>query len=286
MKRKIAALGGLAALAAVGGTWAYFNQTAAITNPFHTEGGYETSVIEHFNPADGQEWKPGVTVDKDVIASNTGDADVLVRVKMQEEWNRQVEGHLELLNVFDSSQGEFLSPYQKDSEDGTVEGDKTVVEKEINNTDWTLGEDGYWYYKTRLAAHKDSESLLKSVTLLDDLDMGKYEDTFAYCTTADKDDDLTDVTWTEVANEEALIEAGEQAKADGLAFHVKKGRSLDETAMGYADANYGLTRTIEFVQPTEDAVVDAWGAGALRTVGNLLDGVYVAPTEAPEGGQE
>lgn len=259
MKRKIAALGGLAALAAVGGTWAYFNQTAAITNPFHTEGGYETSVIEHFNPADGQEWKPGVTVDKDVIASNTGDADVLVRVKMQEEWNRQVEGRLELLNVFDSSQGEFLSPYQKDSEDGTVEGDKTVVEKEINNTDWTLGEDGYWYYKTRLAAHKDSESLLKSVTLLDDLDMGKYEDTFAYCTTEDKDDPLTDVTWTEVANENALIAAGEQAKEEGLAFHVKKGRSLDKTAMGYADANYGLTITIEFVQPTEDAVKDAWG---------------------------
>ncbi|CBL36195.1 hypothetical protein CL3_16080 [butyrate-producing bacterium SM4/1] len=56
MKRKIAALGGLAALAAVGGTWAYFNQTAAITNPFHTEGGYETSVIEHFKPGR----RPGV----------------------------------------------------------------------------------------------------------------------------------------------------------------------------------------------------------------------------------
>lgn len=286
MKRKIAALGGLAALAAVGGTWAYFNQTAAITNPFHTEGGYETSVIEHFNPADGQEWKPGVTVDKDVIASNTGDADVLVRVKMDEVWNRQVGGDMEVLNNFDSSQTAFLNPSQLDSTDGKVAGDNTVVEKEINNTDWEFNEiDGYWYYKTRLAAHKSTESLLKSVTLLDDLDMGKYEDTFAYCTTAKKDDDLTDVTWTEVANEEALIEAGEEAKADGLAFHVKKGRSLDETAMGYADANYGLTITIEFVQPTKDAVVDAWGADALRGVGDLLDGVYVAPTEAPEDGQ-
>ena len=88
MNKKAAALGGLAALVAVGGTWAYFNQTAAITNPFHTEGGYETSVIEHFNPSDGEDWKPGVTVNKEVIASNTGDADVLVRVTMDEVWRR------------------------------------------------------------------------------------------------------------------------------------------------------------------------------------------------------
>jgi predicted ribosomally synthesized peptide with SipW-like signal peptide len=33
MNKKAAALGGLAAVAVVGGTWAYFNQTAAITNP-------------------------------------------------------------------------------------------------------------------------------------------------------------------------------------------------------------------------------------------------------------
>lgn len=188
MKRKIAALGGLAALAAVGGTWAYFNQTAAITNPFHTEGGYETSIIEHFNPADGQDWKPGVTVNKDVIASNTGDADVLVRVKMQEVWNRQVGGDLEVLNNFDSSQSEFLTPEQADPVDGKVQGDKTVVDKDINDTDWTLKEDGYWYYNTLLAAKQESKALLSSVTLLSNLDMGKYEDTFAYCTTENEND--------------------------------------------------------------------------------------------------
>ena len=49
--------------------------------------------------------------------------------------------------------------------------------------------------------------------------------------------------------------------------------------MGYADANYGLTITIEFVQPTEDAVRDAWGGDTLRIVGSLLDGVYEAPTD-------
>lgn len=270
MKRKIAALGGLAALAAVGGTWAYFNQTAAITNPFHTEGGYETSIIEHFNPADGQDWKPGVTVNKDVIASNTGDADVLVRVKMQEVWNRQVGGDLEVLNNFDSSQSEFLTPEQADPVDGKVQGDKTVVDKDINDTDWTLKEDGYWYYNTLLAAKQESKALLSSVTLLSNLDMGKYEDTFAYCTTENENDSLENAAWTEVANEEALIEAGKDAKEAGLYFHVKKGRSLDETAMGYADANYGLEIKIEFVQPTEDAVKDAWGQDGYDNVKDLI----------------
>lgn len=298
MKRKIAALGGLAALAAVGGTWAYFNQTAAITNPFHTEGGYETSIIEHFNPADGEDWKPGVTVDKDVIASNTGDADVLVRVKMQEEWNRQVEGHQKLLTIFDSSQSEFLTPDQADPEDGEVNGDKTVVAKDIDDTYWEFNEiDGYWYYKTRLAAHSSSESLLRSVTLVDDLDMGLYTDTFAFCVTdADNSKMPTEIVgaydpedakyngseatagWV-TATEEQMKVAGQKAKDNKLYFHVKKGRNLDETAMGYADANYGLTITIEFVQPTEDAVRDAWGGDTLRIVGSLLDGVYEAPTD-------
>ena len=87
---------------------------------------------------------------------------------------------------------------------------------------------------------------MSSVTLLSNLDMGKYEDTFAYCTTENENDSLENAAWTEVANEEALIEAGKDAKEAGLYFHVKKGRSLDETAMGYADANYGLEITIEF----------------------------------------
>lgn len=282
MKRKIAALGGLAALAAVGGTWAYFNQTAAITNPFHTEGGYATSVIEHFNPADGQEWKPGVKVDKDVIASNTGDADVLVRVKMDEKWTLAKGGTKEI----GSDKGtKFTVPRQANPTDGQTDEDDTVVEKTIDDTKWTLKEDGYWYYNTRLAAGKDSEPLLSDVTLIQDVDMGKYTNTYAWCTTKNENDPLSGATWHEVASEDELIAPGEQAKKDGLYFHVRKGTVLDKNATGYADADYDLTITIEFVQPTEDAVEDAWGETGLSSVKNLLDGNYVAPTEAPEDGQ-
>lgn len=268
MNKKAAALGGLAALVAVGGTWAYFNQTAAITNPFHTEGGYETSVIEHFNPSDGEDWKPGVTVNKEVIASNTGDADVLVRVAMDEVWRRGDED----LKLLTSRYGTvFTTVEQEDAEDGLVERDKTVVGKELNETDWTFNnEDGYWYYNTRLAAKTDSESLLKSVTLASDLDMGKYKEVFAYCVTDGENDPLTD--WKSVETEEELKAAGAEAKAEGKYFHVKKGKELDPTLQGYADANYDLTITIEFVQPTEDAVTEAWGSIGFDQVKDLVDG--------------
>lgn len=268
MNKKAAALGGLAALVAVGGTWAYFNQTAAITNPFHTEGGYETSIIEHFNPSDGEDWKPGVTVNKEVIASNTGDADVLVRVTMDEVWSRGEDD----LKVLTSRNGEvFTKVEQADAEDGLVEQDKTVVGKELNNTDWTFNPvDGYWYYNTRLAAKTDSESLLKSVTLANDLDMGQYKEVFAYCVTDGENDPLTN--WQSVETEEELKAAGAEAKEAGKYFHVKKGNELDPTLRGYADADYDLTIKIEFVQPTEDAVTEAWGSIGLEQVKDLVDG--------------
>lgn len=275
MNKKAAALGGLAALVAVGGTWAYFNQTAAITNPFHTEGGYETSVIEHFNPSDGEDWKPGVTVNKEVIASNTGDADVLVRVAMDEVWRRGDED----LKLLTSRYGTvFTTVEQEDAEDGLVDRDKTVVGKELNETDWTFNnEDGYWYYNTRLAAKTDSESLLKSVTLASDLDMGKYTNVYAYATHEKDWEELTEeeknaLNWTPVATEEELKGPGADAKKDNLSFFVKKGRELDPDAKGYADANYDLTITIEFVQPTEDAVTEAWGSIGFDQVKELVDG--------------
>ena len=88
LNKKIFAVSGLAALAVVGATWAYFNQSTSITNPLST-GTYATSMVERFTPK--TDWQPGVTVDKWVAAENTGDYDVLVRVKMDESWTRKSE---------------------------------------------------------------------------------------------------------------------------------------------------------------------------------------------------
>ena len=135
------------------------------------------------------------------------------------------------------------------------------------NDAWTQGEDGYWYYKGQLAPGATTESLLESVTLDKDTDMGLYTTTYKYCTTDGKDskpDDKTEWLTAENGEEDAdMLAAARAAKKEGNSFHVKKETALDEAHPGYADADYELEITIDMVQTTEDAVVDAWGEEAL-----------------------
>lgn len=264
MNKKAAALGGLAAVAVVGGTWAYFNQTAAITNPFST-GSYGGSIVESFNPSEGDNWQPGATVDKEVVAENTGNSPLLVRVKMAETWSRNDQN---MIAINSEKQPDFTAVKQANAEDGLVEGDQTVVWKNLAENDaWTQGEDGYWYYKGQLAPGATTESLLESVTLDKDTDMGLYTTTYKYCTTDGKDskpDDKTEWLTAENGEEDAdMLAAARAAKKEGNSFHVKKETALDEAHPGYADADYELEITIDMVQTTEDAVVDAWGEEAL-----------------------
>ena len=264
MNKKAAALGGLAAVAVVGGTWAYFNQTAAITNPFST-GSYGGSIVESFNPSEGDNWQPGATVDKEVVAENTGNSPLLVRVKMAETWSRNDQN---MIAINSEKQPAFTEVKQADAEDGLVESDQTVVWKNLAENDaWTQGEDGYWYYKGQLAPGATTESLLESVTLDKDTDMGLYTTTYKYCTTDGKDskpDDKTEWLTAENGEEDAdMLAAARAAKKEGNSFHVKKETALDEAHPGYADADYELEITIDMVQTTEDAVVDAWGEEAL-----------------------
>ena len=264
MNKKAAALGGLAAVAVVGGTWAYFNQTAAITNPFST-GSYGGSIVESFNPSEGDNWQPGATVDKEVVAENTGNSPLLVRVKMAETWSRNDQN---MIAINSEKQPDFTEVKQADAEDGLVESDQTVVWKNLAENDaWTQGEDGYWYYKGQLAPGATTESLLESVTLDKDTDMGLYTTTYKYCTTDGKDskpDDKTEWLTAENGEEDAdMLAAARAAKKEGNSFHVKKETALDEAHPGYADADYELEITIDMVQTIEDAVVDAWGEEAL-----------------------
>lgn len=267
MNKKAAALGGLAAVAVVGGTWAYFNQTAAITNPFST-GSYGGSIVESFNPSEGDNWQPGATVDKEVVAENTGNSPLLVRVKMAETWSRN--GMAGTMPNITSADGDaFLNVSQADPKDGETATDDTVVHKNLADNDaWEKADDGYWYYRGQLAPGATTESLLESVTLDKETDMGLYATTYKYCTTPGKDSKPGDNTEWKVAEngeEDAdMLVAAEAAKEEGNSFHVKKETALDEAHPGYADADYELEITIDMVQPTEDAVVDAWGEDSLN----------------------
>lgn len=266
MNKKAAALGGLAALVAVGGTWAYFNQIAAITNPFST-GSYGVSIVESFNPSDGDNWQPGATVNKEVVAENTGNSPLLVRVKMAEKWSRE---NNTLIEIASKKQPDFTEVKQVHGKDGLVEGDQTVVHKNLAANDaWTQAEDGYWYYKGQLAPGATTDSLLESVTLDKKTDMGLYTTTYKYCTTPKDSTPGDDAEWLVAEDGEKdteMLAAAKAAKKAGNSFHVKKETALDEARPGYAAADYELTITIDMVQPTEDAVTETWGEGALQYV--------------------
>ena len=67
----------------VGGTIAYFTTNASFENVFRTKP-YATQITETFESPDN--WTPGTTTAKTVIAKNTGDVDIAVRLSYTESW--------------------------------------------------------------------------------------------------------------------------------------------------------------------------------------------------------
>lgn len=184
--KKVIGVLGLASVALVGGTFAYFTQTATIDNPFDTAK-YRTSVTEDFIPEDGEKWEPGAEVNKDVYVQNTGDRDVVVRVKFEDFWYRGeslvTEGDNK--NTFMEITGEGVTAqpgegktFQNNVEDGQTEGDGTVVFKTIDPehvADWTFSPaDGYWYYNKPLAPGASTDKFLDKVQLDPQLDLGAF----------------------------------------------------------------------------------------------------------------
>ena len=207
---KIAGAAGLAAIMLVGGTFAYFNQTMKVENPFDT-GKYDTKVTEDFKPQDGENWEPGAEVNKDVNVLNTGDYDVLVRVKFDEKWVNKDTGATVKENA-----GMDDSTSQDNATDGLVEKDGSVVAKTLNKENWVYnGADGYWYYNQNLKADGETGTFLDAVKLLEDADMGNYIVTNYYTTAADKpaEDVIGDDVWTETFTRKPEPLTAEEKKA-------------------------------------------------------------------------
>ena len=97
-KKHIAALAGIAAVFAVGGSLAYFNQDLEAVNVLKS-GDFDTEIVEEFRPEDGKDWKPGTTVNKDFAVKNSGDVPMVERVSFQETWERMTELTLPLTQL-------------------------------------------------------------------------------------------------------------------------------------------------------------------------------------------
>lgn len=83
-KRLVAAMVGFFCLTTIGTSMASYTNRISITNPFTTSGPSSAVMLENFNP--DSTFLPGETVEKQPYFKNTGEADLLLRVKVTAVW--------------------------------------------------------------------------------------------------------------------------------------------------------------------------------------------------------
>lgn len=271
-KKHIAALAGIAAVFAVGGSLAYFNQDLEAVNVLKS-GDFDTEIVEEFRPEDGKDWKPGTTVNKDFAVKNSGDVPMVVRVSFQETWEKD-DGAYVTIDTTEKEEGhgeadnKFESVWQEEPTDGLTDKDDSVVEKTLNlGKEWVYS-DGYYYYTKTLPAGATTEYLLDDVTLSKDADLGKIIVVKKYSTNPDKtvpEEDWIPFPADEAGNPISESELSRQLKEDGKTlYHMRSDIVTDENFRGYSDAAYNLTIKAHTVQATEDAVKAVFGEEALQ----------------------
>lgn len=285
MNKKLTAIGGLAALAVVGGTWAFFTQDTTIHNKLTTDGMYGLNTTEKFNP--GSEWAPGTEVEKKITVKNTGTGAVLVRVKMDENWAYKAAPE-QLFGEWASGQNEFTDIQLEEPADGNPANDpSSVVHKNLDEDNiqldatakqkkWYFAEDGYWYFCDKLERGDATANLLNSIKLDEKTDIGLIANKYYYIA-VDKGADEPDfdaATWNEM---NATTEEDAQKELAGIAegqtdkdFYMTLETKTDESAKGYSDAGYTLNITTEAVQATPDAVKTEWTTAPAELMENIL----------------
>ena len=141
----------------VGLTIAYFTNSTNVENTFTTKE-YGTEYIESF--VSPNNWLPGDTTPKTVVATNTGEVDEAVRIKVEEKWTTHNSGNAEGLNGWIDSNGNKTShtnPAQMGSDE------RAAILNLANTSDWVKDGD-YYYYKYKIAPEESTTSFLESVT--------------------------------------------------------------------------------------------------------------------------
>ena len=269
-KKHIAALAGIAAVFAVGGSLAYFNQDLEAVNVLKA-GNFDTELVEEFRPEDGKDWKPGTTVNKDFAVKNS--VPMVVRVSFQETWEKD-DGAYVTIDTTEKEEGhgeadnKFESVWQEEPTDGLTDKDDSVVEKTLNlGKEWVYS-DGYYYYTKTLPAGATTEYLLDDVTLSKDADLGKITVVKKYSTNPDKtvpEEDWIPFPTDESGNPISEAELSRQLKEEGKTlYHMRSDIVTDENLTGYSDAAYNLTIKAHTVQATENAVKSVFGEEAVQ----------------------
>ncbi len=269
--KSILLIAGLIALLIVAGVWAFYTSTTSLDNRLKTVGRYGETLIEKFTPT--EEWKSGQAVPKEVRVRNTGNAPIVARIKLNEVWWRdsnsdgtmqdpqeRLIGHDSVTNGI----SDITSVSQVNATDGSVLGDKTVVEKTLAALDWTAGADGYWYYNNILNKGMSTANFMTAIKLAANTDMGLKRSVKYYTESASVS-----------AQEPTFSNIGSDPKTQWVIYtgavpsptppettvYTKAVSGVDGTRPGYANAIYDLFITIETVQANKDAVDATW-AGA------------------------
>ena len=132
----------------VGGTIAYYTSSDTFENEFDT-GTYKIETQEAF--VSPENWTPGTTTPKTVIATNKGTTPAAVRIKLTPSWKDANGGVLSLTDSHDN--------------------EAAIINFANNlNSRWTYS-NGYYYYNYYLDENESTSSLLNSVTFNPNVDI-------------------------------------------------------------------------------------------------------------------
>ena len=151
-RKPLVALLLIAVIGVVGAAIAYFTSSDTFTNQFQTEG-YQMQVVESFESP--QNWVPGTTTNKTIVATNTGDVDAAVRIHYTESWVDSNDNPIAL-------------------EDATSHERYISINWNDLATNWISSTESgttYYYYKTKLAPNASTPTILNSVTFRDDVEL-------------------------------------------------------------------------------------------------------------------
>ncbi len=148
-------------LAVVGATIAYFTSRTVFKNEFHVSKP-GAAVVERFNPAD--HWVPGEEKSKEIWFVNSGEADMLLRFKVDASWAKGYEPKDADGNTVnplpDIWEENIITLNWKGSGEDKTEDDKLI--KDFERIEDSAGT--YYYYKKVLKAGESTDKVLESVT--------------------------------------------------------------------------------------------------------------------------
>lgn len=239
-KRAALGLAGLAAVAAIGGTWAYWNQNLSVDNNFQA-GNFDSDIVEQFKPE--EDWLPGEKVDKIVKVTNSGNVDMAVMATITQKWTE--EGV-----VFE-----------------TPEGDEYAAQIQWGDNVAMFAVPGLGDEAAALKIEKTVKSFADSpdtwvLTGINDMQDGSQQLCFVYSGIVKENGSTNNLVESVTMN--PLIQSSVTDKVytvgeDGTLSQPKETKS----EFKYEADQYTMTINAKTVQATSDAVKDVFGAALM-----------------------